>query len=103
MGEYRDTAWLCKHRVRKAKAQMDPNLPRNVKNNKAVFCQPEEDSQRKHTPLMRKTHKLVTMDEEKAEVLSSFFCLTLQWQLLFPHFSSGWTARQGLREQSPSH
>ena len=29
--------------------------------------------QRKHTPLMNRTGKLVTMDEEKAEELNNFF------------------------------
>jgi len=36
-------------------------------------CQAEEEGQSKRTPLMSKTGKQVTMDEEKAEVLNNFF------------------------------
>ncbi|KAK4829242.1 hypothetical protein QYF61_002507 [Mycteria americana] len=28
---------------------------------------------------------------------------SLHWQSLFPHLLSGWTSRQGLGKQSPSH
>jgi len=59
--------------------------------------------QRKCTPLMSKTGKLVTMDEEKAEVLNNFFASLFTATSLFPHLSSGSTARWGLGEQNPSH
>jgi len=45
---------------------------------------------------MSKTVKLVTTDEEKAEVLNKIFAS------VFPHLSSGWTTRRRLGEQSPS-
>lgn len=35
--EHRDTAWLCRNGVRKAKAQLDLNLARNTKTNKTGF------------------------------------------------------------------
>jgi len=35
-------------------------------------CEPEEEGQRKLTPLMNMTVKLVTTDKEKAEVLNFF-------------------------------
>jgi len=53
-------------------------------------------------PLMNTTGRLVITDEEKAEVLENFFASVFTGNL-FPHLSSGWTVRQGLREQSPSH
>ncbi|KAK4824408.1 hypothetical protein QYF61_014719 [Mycteria americana] len=99
--EYRDAAWLCRDGVRKAKAQLELNLARDAKNNKRAST--EKEGQRKRTPLINKAGKLVTTDEEKAEVLNNFF-FCLHWQPLFPHLSSGWTARRGgLGEQSPSH
>ena len=35
--EYRDTARLCRNRVRKAKAQLELNLTRDARNNKKGF------------------------------------------------------------------
>ena len=35
--EYRDAARLCRDEVRRAKAQLELNLARNVKNNKKGF------------------------------------------------------------------
>jgi len=35
--EYRDVAWLCRDRVRKAKAQLELNLARDTKKNKKGF------------------------------------------------------------------
>jgi len=35
--DYRDTAWLCKHGVRKAKVQLKLNLARDEKNNKGFY------------------------------------------------------------------
>lgn len=51
-----------------------------------------------------KVGKQVTTDD-KAEGRNNFFCLSLQWQFLFAHLLSGWTAglrRLGLGEQSAS-
>ncbi|KAK4815291.1 hypothetical protein QYF61_026196 [Mycteria americana] len=36
--EHRDTAWLCRDGVRKAKAQLELNLARDAKTNKKGFC-----------------------------------------------------------------
>jgi len=46
---------------------------------------------------MNVTGKLVTMDEEKAEVLNNSFGPSLHWA------KSGWTTRRELEEKSPSH
>ena len=35
--KYRDAIWICKDRIRKAKAQMEVNLVRDVTNNKKGF------------------------------------------------------------------
>ncbi|KFQ68256.1 hypothetical protein N335_13841, partial [Phaethon lepturus] len=74
--EYRDTAWLCRDGVRRAKAQLELNLARNAKNNKKGFCRYVSQKRKVKesvTPLMSKTARLVTTDEEKAEVVNSFF------------------------------
>lgn len=36
--EYRDIVWACSDEVRKAKAQLELYLARNVKDNKKVLC-----------------------------------------------------------------
>ncbi|KFR03253.1 hypothetical protein N306_07323, partial [Opisthocomus hoazin] len=74
--EYREAARLCRDGVRKAKAQLELNLARDAKNNKKGFYR--YVSQKKMVkesvpPLMSKTSKLVTADEEKAEVHNNFF------------------------------
>ncbi|KAM6359970.1 AP-2 complex subunit alpha-2 isoform 3-T3 [Alca torda] len=53
-------------------------------------------SKKSINPLMSKTGKLVTTDEDKAEVVNNFFCLRLHLQPLSSHLSSGWTGRPGL-------
>jgi len=35
--EYRDAVWMCRDGIRKAKAQMDLNLARDVKNKKGFY------------------------------------------------------------------
>ena len=35
--EYRDAVWTCRCRIRKAKAQVELNLARHVKNSKKTF------------------------------------------------------------------
>ncbi|KFR00189.1 hypothetical protein Y956_08025, partial [Nipponia nippon] len=74
--EYRDIARLCKDGIRKAKARLELNLVRDAKNNKKGFYR-YINQKRKVTesipPLMSRSGKLVTTDEEKAEVLNNFF------------------------------
>ncbi|KFZ59181.1 hypothetical protein N338_00715, partial [Podiceps cristatus] len=74
--EYRDVAWLCRDRVRKAKACMELNLARDVKNSKKGFYRYVSQKRKVKEsvpPLTSKTGKLVTTDKEKAEVLTTFF------------------------------
>lgn len=49
-------------------------------------------------PQTNSAGKLVTIDQEKAEVPNSFFTC-LQWQPLFPQFSSGWREGWALGKQ----
>lgn len=79
--EYRDTAQLCRDEIRKGKVKLELILARDAKHNKDFY-----------TYLSWKWKvkaKLVTMDKEKTQLL---FCLSLQWQPLFPHLMSGCTA-----------
>ncbi|KFQ99133.1 hypothetical protein Y956_03969, partial [Nipponia nippon] len=74
--EYRDTVQLCRDRIRKAKARLELNLARDAKNNKKGFYRyviQKRKVKESVPPLMSKTGKLVTTDEEKAEVLNNFF------------------------------
>jgi len=71
--EYRGAAWLCRDGVRKAKAQL--NLARDARNSKKGFYRYVSQKRKVNKsipPLMSKTGKLVTTDEEKAEVCNSF-------------------------------
>ncbi|KFP48157.1 hypothetical protein N323_05833, partial [Cathartes aura] len=65
-------AWECREGIRKAKAQLELNLARDVKNNKKVQRTTKED-ERNYTPQMSKTGDLATTNMEKAEVLNNFF------------------------------
>ncbi|KAK4828789.1 hypothetical protein QYF61_000846 [Mycteria americana] len=74
--DYREVACLCRDGVRKAKAQLELNLARDAKNNRKGFYRyvSQKRKVKESVPaLMSKTGKLVTTDEEKAEVLNNFF------------------------------
>ncbi|KAK4818274.1 hypothetical protein QYF61_009992 [Mycteria americana] len=68
--KYRDTAWLCRDGVRKAKAWLELNLARDAKNNNKDFYR--KGRSKKVYPPDEQTGKLVTMDKEKAEILNNF-------------------------------
>ncbi|KFO72886.1 hypothetical protein N303_04111, partial [Cuculus canorus] len=73
---YRDTALLCRDKVRKAKAQLELNLGREVKTNKKGFYRyinQKRKIKENVPPLMTGIGDRVTTDEEKAEVLNNFF------------------------------
>lgn len=80
--EYRDTAQLFRDEIRKGKVKLELKLARDAMHNK--------DLHRYVSWKWKVKAKLVTMDKKKAQLL---FCLILQWQPLFPHLMSGWTAR----------
>ncbi|XP_069631230.1 LOW QUALITY PROTEIN: uncharacterized protein [Haliaeetus albicilla] len=72
--EYRDAARVCRDGIRKAKAQLELNLARDVKNHKEGFYRcvgqkrkSKENVRHPHPPPIKKTGDLVTTDMEKAE------------------------------------
>ncbi|KFR00034.1 hypothetical protein Y956_06354, partial [Nipponia nippon] len=86
--EYGDAAWLCKDGIRKANASLELNLARDAKNNKGFYTYVNQKRKVKESisPLMSKTSKLITTDEEKAEVLNNFFASVFAGNLS-PHTS----------------
>ncbi|GAB0207575.1 mitochondrial enolase superfamily member 1 [Grus japonensis] len=74
--EYRETVQAARDQVRKAKAQTELNLARDVKDNKKSFFRYVSDKRRTREnvgPLWNETGDLVTQGMEKAEVLNEFF------------------------------
>lgn len=70
--EYGYAAWICTDSIWRAKAQIELNLVRDVKNNKeALYRYRDQKRQPKEstTPLLMEK-ELATKDMEKAEVLS---------------------------------
>ena len=67
-------AWECREGIRKAKAQLELNLARDVKNNKkGFFGYLRQHRKMKETVSpMSKTGDLATTGMEKAEVLNKF-------------------------------
>ena len=70
--KYRDAIWTGSDGIRKAKALMEMNMARDVKNNKKGFCRfSGQKRQGKGVPIMiNEMGELVTTDMEKAEVLN---------------------------------
>ncbi|KFP65777.1 hypothetical protein N322_00654, partial [Cariama cristata] len=82
--EYREAARLCRDGVRKAKARLEMNLAREVENNKKGFYRYVNQKRKikeNVPPFMSRAGELVVTDEEKAEVLSSFFTLVFTGKL----------------------
>ncbi|GAB0207584.1 hypothetical protein GRJ2_003224100 [Grus japonensis] len=74
--EYRETVQAARDQVRKAKAQTELNLARDVKDNKKSFYSYVSDKRRTRENvgiLQNETGHLVTQDMEKAEVFNDFF------------------------------
>ncbi|GAB0209762.1 hypothetical protein GRJ2_003441900 [Grus japonensis] len=74
--EYRETLRAARDQVRKAKALIELNLARDVKDNKKSSYSYVSDKRRTREnvgPLQNETGDLVTQDMEKAEVLNDFF------------------------------
>ena len=96
--EYGDAARVCRDGIRKAKAQLELNLARDVKNRKKGFyrCvgQKRKTKEKVHHPRpppINKTGDLVTTDVEKAEVLDD----------CFPPFSPAVTVPTSLESLNP--
>ena len=67
---------MCRDRIRKAKAQMELNLLRDVKDNKKGFYRyigRRRQAKESVPPLMKGSGELASSDTEKAEVLNECF------------------------------
>ncbi|GAB0202852.1 mitochondrial enolase superfamily member 1 [Grus japonensis] len=74
--KYRETVQAARDQVRKAKALIELNLARDVKDNKKGFYRYVSDKRRTREdvgPLWNETGDKVTQDIEKAEVFNDFF------------------------------
>ncbi|KFQ66130.1 hypothetical protein N335_00947, partial [Phaethon lepturus] len=71
--EYRDAAQFGRDGVRKAKVWLELNLASNTKNNKKGFYRYVSQKRKVKESMVSKMGRLVTMDEEKAEVFNDFF------------------------------
>ena len=74
--KYRDAIRTCRRGIRKAKAQAELNLARDVKNNRKTFygyLVQKRQVKESVPPLVNVKGELASMDEEKAEVLNEFF------------------------------
>uniref|UniRef100_A0A8B9FTL9 Reverse transcriptase domain-containing protein n=1 Tax=Amazona collaria TaxID=241587 RepID=A0A8B9FTL9_9PSIT len=75
-GEYRDVVREARDQVRKAKAHLELNLARDVKDNRKGFYRYIADKRQVRDtvgPLQKPSGELATLDLEKAEVLNDFF------------------------------
>ncbi|GAB0186361.1 hypothetical protein GRJ2_001101400 [Grus japonensis] len=74
--EYRETVQAARDQVKKAKALIELNLARDIKDNKKSFYRYASDKRKTREnvgPLRKETGHLVNQDMEKAEVLNDFF------------------------------
>ncbi|PKU27671.1 hypothetical protein llap_22025 [Limosa lapponica baueri] len=76
--EYREIVQAARDQVRKAKAEIELNLARDIEGNKKNFYRYVSDKRKTREnvgPLRKETGNLVTQDMDKAEVLNDFFAL----------------------------
>jgi len=74
--EYRNVVKACRDATRKAKAHLELNLARDVKDNKKSFFKYISSKWKTRDnvgPLLKEVGALVTEDAEKAELLNAFF------------------------------
>ncbi|KFR04018.1 hypothetical protein Y956_04669, partial [Nipponia nippon] len=86
--DYKDIGRLCREKIRKVKARLELNQARDVKNNKGInrYINQKRKVKESIPPLRSSSGKLVTTDEEKAEVLKNFFASVFTGNLS-PHTS----------------
>ena len=71
--EYRHAVWTCRDVIRKAKAQTEVNLARDIRNNKEGFYRyigQKRQAKESISPLLNEEGERATTEMEKAEVLS---------------------------------
>ncbi|XP_048787424.1 uncharacterized protein LOC125686903 [Lagopus muta] len=74
--EYRNVVRACRDATRKAKARLELNLAKGIKDNKKVFFKyinSKRKTRENVAPLLSDGGVLVTGDAEKAEILNAFF------------------------------
>ncbi|KFZ45983.1 hypothetical protein N321_04792, partial [Antrostomus carolinensis] len=73
--EYRDVVQMCRDGIRKAKAQMELILARDVKNSKDFFRYIGQKRQAKESvpPLINEEGELASADLQEADILKKFF------------------------------
>ncbi|PKU46367.1 hypothetical protein llap_3345 [Limosa lapponica baueri] len=77
--EYREIVQTARDQVRKAKAQRELNLARDIKDNKKNYkhVNDKRKSREEMDPIWKETGDLVIQDMEKVEVLNDFFASVL--------------------------
>ncbi|PKU41605.1 glycerol kinase [Limosa lapponica baueri] len=80
-----NTGAVARNQIRQAKAQIELNLARDIKNKKKNFCKSVRDNGKTREdvgPLQKEIGDLVNQDMEKAEVLKDFFILVFNAQVV---------------------
>ena len=78
---------MCRDKIRKAKAQMEQNFVKDVKDNKKEFYRyigRRRQAKESIPPLVKGNGELASSDTEKAEVLNECFASV---------FTGGWASR----------
>lgn len=71
--DYKNLTGACRAAVRKAKAQLELKLTKDVKNNKNRFFSSRQKHKESSSPLLNRAGKLLTNNADKAEVLKTVF------------------------------
>ena len=77
--EYKEVVWICREKIRKAKAQLELNLAAEVKENKKLlykYMDSKRWTKENFHPLLDAVGNMTTEDKEKTQVLIAF-CMFL--------------------------